>query len=104
MGKRIASAQCRSNCASPDLPAQIDAFPPLRPSEQTPRNSPITGVLLTNADLDHILGLFCLREGGQLNIHCTSAVRRILTSSLALPAILDEALASKVTAGPREEP
>jgi pyrroloquinoline quinone biosynthesis protein B len=61
--------------ASPDLPAQIAAFPSLQPGSAKLRNSPIAGVLLTNADLDHTLGLLSLREGGRLNIYATNAVR-----------------------------
>jgi pyrroloquinoline quinone biosynthesis protein B len=46
-------------------------------------------VLLTNADLDHVLGLFLLREGGPLEIHATAAVRSTLEHSLGLENILD---------------
>src|ERR1700744_1935542 len=48
--------------ASPDIRAQIESFRPLQPLEGKNRNSPIEGVLLTNADLDHTLGLVLLRE------------------------------------------
>jgi pyrroloquinoline quinone biosynthesis protein B len=61
--------------ASPDLPAQIAACPELQPVSGSLRNTPIAGILLTNADLDHTLGLVSLREGGQLNIYATKAVR-----------------------------
>jgi pyrroloquinoline quinone biosynthesis protein B len=74
--------------ASPDLPFQIDATPALRPSPTSRRNSPILGVLLTNADLDHILGLFSLREGAPLRIYATAAVRQTLESSLGLTKVL----------------
>jgi pyrroloquinoline quinone biosynthesis protein B len=46
-------------------------------------------VFLTNADLDHILGLFSLREGGHLNIYATRAVRDTVTRCLGLDAVLD---------------
>jgi pyrroloquinoline quinone biosynthesis protein B len=45
--------------------------------------------LLTNADLDHVLGLFLLREGGPVEIHATDAVRSTLDNSLGLSSILD---------------
>src|SRR2546421_9739251 len=48
--------------ASPDLRAQIENFPLLHPPGDVKRGSPIQAVLLTNADLDHTLGLFLLRE------------------------------------------
>ena len=48
--------------ASPDLSRQIEHTSELRPRFDPPRNSPIAGILLTNADLDHALGLLLLRE------------------------------------------
>jgi len=75
--------------ASPDLRAQLETYPDLRPAPSSLRNSPISGVLLTNADLDHVLGLFLLREGGPVEIHATAAVRSILENSLGLSNILD---------------
>ena len=63
--------------ASPDLRAQIEATPELHP-QQGMRHSPIAGVALANADLDHVLGLLLMRELQPLRIHATSSVRRIL--------------------------
>jgi pyrroloquinoline quinone biosynthesis protein B len=48
--------------ASPDLARQIESMPRLHPRRDSPRNSPIAGVLLTNADIDHALGLLLLRQ------------------------------------------
>ena len=48
--------------ASPDLPWQIENTLTLQPRGDSPRNSPIAGVLLTNADIDHALGLLLLRQ------------------------------------------
>lgn len=48
--------------ASPDLPRQIESTPKLQPRPAPFRNSPIAGVLLTNADLDHALGLVLMRQ------------------------------------------
>jgi len=48
--------------ASPDLNRQIESMPQLRPGRDSPRNTPIAGVLLTNADIDHALGLLLLRQ------------------------------------------
>ncbi len=48
--------------ASPDLTRQIENMPRLQPRRDSLRNSPIAGVLLTNADMDHALGLFHLRQ------------------------------------------
>jgi pyrroloquinoline quinone biosynthesis protein B len=48
--------------ASPDLTRQIESMPRLQPRRDSLRNSPIAGVLLTNADIDHALGLLLLRQ------------------------------------------
>jgi pyrroloquinoline quinone biosynthesis protein B len=63
--------------ASPDLRAQIEAAPELYPRDGV-RQSPLAGVVLANADLDHVLGLLLLRELQPLRIHATASVRRIL--------------------------
>lgn len=48
--------------ASPDLPRQIESATWLQPRRNASRNTPIAGVLLTNADIDHALGLLLLRQ------------------------------------------
>jgi pyrroloquinoline quinone biosynthesis protein B len=63
--------------ASPDLRSQIEATPELHPREGV-RQSPIAGVMLANADVDHVLGLLLLRELQPLRVYATSSVRRIL--------------------------
>jgi pyrroloquinoline quinone biosynthesis protein B len=47
--------------ASPDLATQIERTPALHP-RTGPRSTPIGGILLTNADIDHALGLLLLRQ------------------------------------------
>jgi len=71
------------------LPVQIEAHRDLQPDPLSHRNSPLTGVLLTNADLDHLLGLFSLREGNPLQVFAPAAVRHTAAQYLGLPAILD---------------
>src|SRR6204780_4843994 len=63
--------------ASPDLRTQIEATPELHPQQGT-RHSPIAGIALANADIDHVLGLLLLRELQPLRIHTTASVRQIL--------------------------
>lgn len=46
-------------------------------------------MLLTNADLDHVLGLLSLREGAKLHIYATKTVQETLEQSLHLTSILD---------------
>jgi len=59
--------------ASPDIHRQIAENPPLQP--RSARHSPIASILLTNGDLDHVLGLFSLRESWPLVLYATDAVR-----------------------------
>jgi pyrroloquinoline quinone biosynthesis protein B len=59
--------------ASPEIRAQIESFPGLWPRAK--RHSPIAGILFTNGDLDHTLGLLSLRESHPLVVHATAAVR-----------------------------
>lgn len=73
--------------ASPDVRLQIESFAPLRESK-TVRGTALEGVLLTNADLDHTLGLLMLREGERLTVHATAAVRRVLTEGLLVNEVL----------------
>jgi pyrroloquinoline quinone biosynthesis protein B len=73
--------------ASPDLRAQIEATPELQPREGV-RQSRIAGVVLANADLDHVLGLLLLRELQPLRVHATASVRRILREDNSMFAML----------------
>ncbi|EYF05700.1 Coenzyme PQQ synthesis protein B [Chondromyces apiculatus DSM 436] len=87
--------------ASPDVGRQIEATPALWPrlregsaghtgreghmsTVRSERASPIRGVVLTNGDLDHTLGLFSLRENTPLVLYATEAVRRGLVEGNTL--------------------
>jgi pyrroloquinoline quinone biosynthesis protein B len=50
---------------------------------------PLRAVLLTDAELDHTLGLLLLREGGGLELHCTEAVRDTLCDGTSLLRTLE---------------
>ncbi len=58
--------------ASPEVRQQIESFPPLQP--RSLRDTPIAGVVLTNGDLDHTLGLLSLRESQRLVVYATERV------------------------------
>lgn len=62
--------------ASPDVRTQIEVFPGLHPHED--RTTPLEAVLLTDAELDHTLGLLLLREARALRLYATPAVRKTL--------------------------
>lgn len=68
--------------ASPDVRAQIESFPALHPRGM--RNSPLGTVLLTDAELDHTLGLLLLREAGDLEVHATATVHETLYEGTSL--------------------
>lgn len=78
--------------ASPDLRAQIEATRELQPRQPSagegPRDSPIAGVVLLNADIDHVLGLLLLRELQPLRVHATKSARRILSKDNSMFAML----------------
>lgn len=59
--------------ASPDLRTQINNTPPLHPRGGL-RESPLCGVVVTNADVDHIAGLLTIRESAPLVIYGTERV------------------------------
>jgi len=78
--------------ASPDLRAQIAAAPMLAPGGDDPvRASPIKAVALTNGDVDHVAGLFNLREAQPFGLY---AARRVLNALAANPifSVLQEPL------------
>lgn len=75
--------------ASPDIRFQIESFPPLLPWPNTARGTSLEGILLTNADLDHTLGLLILREGSRLPVYATSRVRSALTDGLYVDQVLE---------------
>jgi pyrroloquinoline quinone biosynthesis protein B len=72
--------------AGPDFLAQVDLLP--RPSAGQSRHSPVAAVLLTNADLDHVLGLISMREGPALHAYATDAVRQSLSKAFSIDSLL----------------
>ncbi len=78
--------------ASPDLRAQIEATPDLHPRVSTSgdeiRQSPISGAVLLNADIDHVLGLLLLRELQPLAVHTSTTIYRILAKDNSMFAML----------------
>ena len=65
--------------ASPDLRQQISERPQLHPVADGPkRASPISAVVVTNADVDHVTGLLSLREGQPFALYGHERVLDIL--------------------------
>ncbi len=63
---------------SPDIRSQVNAFLPLWPQSGV-RHTPIQGIILSDAELDHTLGLLSLREARHLRIYATEWVYTALT-------------------------
>jgi pyrroloquinoline quinone biosynthesis protein B len=63
--------------ASPDVREQVARLPADVPADAA-RHVPVEGVLLTDAELDHTLGVALLREGRRLALWATDAARRVL--------------------------
>jgi len=76
--------------ASPDLRLQLAAFPGLHPRPGT-RDVPLDSVVLTSAELDHVLGLLVLREALSYRIVSTAWVRDQLLSRNAAFRLLEPA-------------
>jgi pyrroloquinoline quinone biosynthesis protein B len=64
--------------ASPDIQSQIESFADLHPDDG--RVVRLQAVLLTDAELDHTLGLLLMREGRGLEVHATESVHETLTT------------------------
>jgi pyrroloquinoline quinone biosynthesis protein B len=62
--------------ASPDVHAQLARLPRTEPTGM--RHQPVEGVVLTDAELDHTLGVVLLREGRHLQVYATPAVQHML--------------------------
>ena len=65
------------------------------------RHSPIAGILLTNGDLDHCLGLLSLRESHPLVVYATDAVRAGFTEGNVLYRTLERFPGQVDLAAPR---
>ncbi len=68
--------------ASPDVREQLTRLPLRTPAGV--RHVPVAGVVLTDAELDHTLGIALLREGRRLQLYATCAVRQILEADSRL--------------------
>ena len=67
--------------ASPDLRQQLIATPQLHPQAGKLRHSPISGVILTNGEIDAIAGLLSMREGCSFTIYAHPKVLSILKAN-----------------------
>jgi pyrroloquinoline quinone biosynthesis protein B len=74
--------------ASPDLRQQLAVLPGERGGEL--RMTPVAGVVLTDAEIDHTAGLLLLRESSEpLEVYSSEAVRHALTEHYPIFRMLD---------------
>ena len=66
--------------ASPDLGSQVLNNEQMHPQKGL-RHSPISGVVLTNGDVDHVAGLLTLRERQNLSVYAHTRVHNVLKSN-----------------------
>lgn len=69
--------------ASPDIRAQLAAFPAMQPARSL-RDTAIAAVVLMDSQVDHTTGLLSLREGLPLEVWCTRQVHDDLSSGFPL--------------------
>jgi pyrroloquinoline quinone biosynthesis protein B len=67
--------------ASPDLRQQLIATPQLHPKAGKLRHSPISGVILTNGEVNAVAGLLSMREGWPFTIYAHAKVLSILKAN-----------------------
>jgi pyrroloquinoline quinone biosynthesis protein B len=78
--------------ASPDIRQQIEHNRSLQPRRL--RHSPISSVVLTNGDIDHLAGLLVLREKQPFTVYSTGAVAGIIADN-PIFGVLDAELVSR---------
>lgn len=82
--------------ASPDLRQQINATPQLHADAKVGlRHSPIKAAVLTNGDVDHIIGLINLREAQPFTIYATNRVLDVIRTNSVFQ-VLAEPLVPRV--------
>jgi pyrroloquinoline quinone biosynthesis protein B len=95
--------------ASPDIRQQIFNTPQLHPSSGQLRHSPITGVMLTNGEVDAVAGLLSLREGSPFTLFAHPHVHDVLAANsifnvlgdkvVRVPIAIDEAFEPRLPNG-----
>ena len=73
---------------SPDLLAQLAAFPALQPGRNL-RDTAIRSILYMDSQIDHTTGLLMLREGCPHDVYCSDMVYEDLTTGFPLFKMLE---------------
>ncbi|MEO1956507.1 MAG: pyrroloquinoline quinone biosynthesis protein PqqB [Methylophilaceae bacterium] len=73
---------------SPDIKKQLDSFSAIQPARLV-RDTAISAIVITDAQIDHVTGLLTLREHNKpWDIYCTDAVKGDLTTGFPVFNIL----------------
>lgn len=74
--------------ASPDIKKQLDDFPAMQPARQV-RDTAISAIVITDAQIDHVTGMLTLREHNKpWDVYTTKAVYEDLTTGFPVFNIL----------------
>ncbi|OUR72287.1 pyrroloquinoline quinone biosynthesis protein PqqB [Methylophaga sp. 41_12_T18] len=74
--------------ASPDIKKQLDDFPAIQPARHV-RDTAISAIVITDAQIDHVTGMLTLREHNKpWEVYTTEAVRQDLTTGFPVFNIL----------------
>ncbi len=71
--------------ASPDIRVQMAAAPALHPTDL--RELPLSSVLVTNGDIDHVAGLLTLREMQPFTLFATPGIHDVLSQNPMFDAL-----------------
>ena len=71
--------------ASPDVRVQLAATPALHPTGL--RDMPLSAVLVTNGDIDHVAGLLTLREMQPFRLFATAGIHDVLAQNPVFEAV-----------------
>jgi pyrroloquinoline quinone biosynthesis protein B len=88
--------------ASPDVHRQLDRLHGVAP--EGVRHVPVEGIVPTDAELDHTLGVALLREARQLQLYATGAVLDVLREDSRLLPVTEAFATLAVTELPLERP
>ena len=82
--------------ASPDVREQLTRLPTVAPEGS--RHVPVEGIVVTDAELDHTVGIVLLREARQLQLCATASVIRVLEEDSRILPVTRAFAEVKVTA------
>ncbi len=74
---------------SPDIRAQLEAFPAIQPKEGV-RDTGIKAIILIDSQIDHTTGMLMLREGEPLDVYCTEMVKQDLSTGFPVFKMLED--------------